>query len=182
MPIVCYNIIRGDIMRDLKNYEDLYLITEDGVIYSKDKVCYNPRYGKYIRKGKKIKTTLKRGYLTCVINGEMKCVHRLLYETYVSDIPYDCVIHHINEDKLDNRVSNLICMTRDEHISHHNKIGKIYGNRKRDLQKHQIEQIIKLSKNGLSNREVAKIVGCGKSTVQKIYKKYREEGGLLCQN
>lgn len=112
----------------------------------------------------------------------MKCVHRLLYETYVSDIPYDCVIHHINEDKLDNRVSNLICMTRDEHISHHNKIGKIYGNRKRDLQKHQIEQIIKLSKNGLSNREVAKIVGCGKSTVQKIYKKYKEEGGLLCQN
>ena len=119
---MCYNIIRGDIMRDLKNYEDLYLITEDGVIYSKDKVCYNPRYGKYIRKGKKIKTTLKRGYLTCVINGEMKCVHRLLYETYVSDIPYDCVIHHINEefDKLNSQNRIIITTEKDgSRLKHH---------------------------------------------------------------
>lgn len=161
-------------MKDLKGYEEFYTISENGEIYSKDRMCYNSRYKDktYLRKGKKIKLTLKRGYLTCVINHNMKCVHRLLYETYVGDIPNGYVIHHINENKLDNRVSNLICMSRDEHITYHNSCSNIYGNRKTDLTNSQIENIINLHKEGLSTRKIANIVGCGKSTVQRIYKKY----------
>lgn len=161
-------------MKDLKGYENLYKIAEDGTIYLKERVCYNPRYGEYILKEQKVKTSIKRGYLTCMINQKMKCVHRLIYETYVGDIPKGCVLHHINENKLDNRIENLICMTREEHIAHHNNTGVIYGKRKSDLTEEQTNKVIELSKKGLSNRKVADIVGCGKSTVQRIYKAYLE--------
>ena len=161
-------------MRDLKGYENLYKIAEDGTIYVKERVCYNHRYGEYILKERKVKTSIKRGYLTCVINQKMCCVHRLLYETYVGEIPEGYVLHHINENKLDNRVDNLICMTREEHIAHHNNTGVIYGKRKTDLTAEQKELIVELSKQNMSTRKVANIVGCGKSTVQRIYKEYLE--------
>ena len=33
----------------------------------------------------------------------------------------DEIIHHINHDKLDNRIENLWCVTRAEHNQHHNE-------------------------------------------------------------
>lgn len=36
-------------------------------------------------------------------------------------VPEDCCIHHINQDKLDNRIENLVCMTLREHMIWHNK-------------------------------------------------------------
>ena len=161
-------------MKDLKGFESLYSITESGEVYSKDKVCYNPRYGNYIRKGKKLKITKVRGYLTCVINCKQVGLHTLLYENFIGEIPTGYVVHHINENKLDNRLNNLVCMSREEHIKHHNNNGKIYGNRKSDLPNEKINEIIRLYKDGLSNRKIANIVGCGKSTVQRICKIHSE--------
>ena len=46
----------------------------------------------------------------------------------------------------------------------------------------QKEEIIKLSLQGLSNRKVASIVGCGKTIVQKLYKNYLEREVLKNEN
>lgn len=51
-----------------------------------------------------------------------KKVHRLVMEEKLgrSLLP-DEIVHHINHDKLDNRIENLEIMTAAEHSHHHNK-------------------------------------------------------------
>ncbi len=59
---------------------------------------------------------LSNGYLR-LPDGEL--LHRKIYEKYVGKIPENYQIHHLNEDKLDNRVENLICLSRSEHRTLH---------------------------------------------------------------
>lgn len=37
------------------------------------------------------------------------------------EIPNGCVIHHINKNHFDNRIENLVCVTKSEHIEIHRK-------------------------------------------------------------
>ena len=82
----------------------------------------NPRWnnGIYIERGGYIcirKPThphaTKRGYVL---------QHRLVYEEF-----YKCCVlpwihvHHINENKIDNRIENLILMSESDHHTHHTK-------------------------------------------------------------
>ena len=66
----------------------------------------------------------KNGYLKVCSEKEgnfNRLLHRLIYEDYYGiEIPSNCVIHHINGNKLDNRISNLQMMTKEEHGKLHN--------------------------------------------------------------
>lgn len=46
-------------------------------------------------------------------------MHRVIYEKNYGCIPLECHIHHINGYKLDNRLCNLKCMSRDDHCRTH---------------------------------------------------------------
>lgn len=51
-----------------------------------------------------------------------KKLHRLIWEDfYNKKIPDGYVIHHLNGNKLDNRIQNLQCVGRSNHIIFHNK-------------------------------------------------------------
>ena len=71
------------------------------------------------------------GYL-CVQN---EYLHKLIYEFFFGEIDSDCVVHHINHNKLDDRIGNLIEMTDKQHRSLHNKgiSNPSCSNRKYDL-------------------------------------------------
>lgn len=45
--------------------------------------------------------------------------HRLVVWQKTGQLPDDLVIHHINENKRDNRISNLQVLTREEHTHLH---------------------------------------------------------------
>ena len=47
--------------------------------------------------------------------------HRRVWEDVNGPIPDGWVIHHINEDKSDNRIENLCIMRRGAHASHHQR-------------------------------------------------------------
>ena len=63
--------------------------------------------------------------------SDNQLLHRKIWEEfYGQKIPKGYVIHHINEDVTDNRISNLQLMTHEEHLSHHHKGKPIHINSK----------------------------------------------------
>ena len=46
-------------------------------------------------------------------------LHRVIYELEYGTIPDKHHIHHVNEDRLDNRIENLECLSSSEHQKRH---------------------------------------------------------------
>ena len=60
------------------------------------------------------------GYLgTYDREGERRYVHRGCWEAHHGSIPSGHIVHHIDGDRLDNRIENLACMPHGEHTRLH---------------------------------------------------------------
>jgi hypothetical protein len=94
--------------KPIKNFEGLYDVSDQGRVYSyyRDKI---------MSPGKD-----KNGYLHINFckNGKMfgKLLHKLVAETFLQNPEGNPEVHHINEDKNDNRVSNLQYVSRQYNI------------------------------------------------------------------
>ena len=55
------------------------------------------------------------GYL--MFRGRL--LHRTIWEEHKGPIPKGHVVHHLNGDKVDNRIDNLSLMSQAEHCFHH---------------------------------------------------------------
>lgn len=93
--------------RDIKGYEGLYQVSNEGRIKHND----------YIKKP----TPTTRGYLDVQLWKDGKCthklVHRVVFEAFVSDIPKGMQVNHIDECKTNNALSNLNLMSPMENIN-----------------------------------------------------------------
>lgn len=71
--------------------------------------------------GYKFRKDSKSGYYlsTKKIGSARKRLHVYIWEYYNGEIPKGYQIHHKDEDKDHNEVSNLICMTKKDHIKWH---------------------------------------------------------------
>lgn len=51
-------------------------------------------------------------------------LHKIIYENIFGSIPKNCIIHHIDNNKLNNEPTNLQCMTRSFHKWYHDYFWK----------------------------------------------------------
>lgn len=109
--------------KTFKQFRDTkYYISEDGEVYS---IFSNIILKPYITRD---------GHKRVDIYHNGKCkhefVHRLVYETWIGQIPNDMQINHIDDDKDNNHVSNLYCGTQKENIRDCMNNGHKSGNYK----------------------------------------------------
>jgi hypothetical protein len=65
-----------------------------------------------------------QGYLKLWVDNKAKLIHRIIYENAYGPIPENHDIHHINGLKLDNKLENLQCLSKSDHVKLHWKEGK----------------------------------------------------------
>lgn len=104
-------------MLDIKDFEGLYAITDDGKIWS-----YPKLNGIGFRDGHWMKQYVHRGYSYVVLTRESKqksyIVHRLVAQTYLENPLLKKQVNHKNGDKLDNHILNLEWNTPSENSKH----------------------------------------------------------------
>lgn len=101
----------------------------------KNSMKYNPKYDLYIDNdlviyywNKKLDKLMQRNYycnndgylrIRCVVNNKLlqKMVHRIIYETFIGEIPNGYEIDHINAIKSDNRLENLRVVTHERNMN-----------------------------------------------------------------
>ncbi len=69
------------------------------------------------------------GYWEIWHNGKFVGEHRLIYEKHFGKILPNVHIHHINGIKTDNRIENLVALTKAQHNTVHKTVQAVHAKR-----------------------------------------------------
>ena len=77
-------------------------------------------------------TNVKGDYFRVILRGPIhrrrSCyIHRLVWETFVGEVPKGCIVHHKDGDYHNNAVSNLEIMSRSQHTLQHHDKGELHN-------------------------------------------------------
>lgn len=154
-------------MKDLKGYEGLYQVSEDGHVFSLRHQCFLKDYSNgfgyrkvnlYDRSGKQHK----------------EYVHRIVAETFLPKPEGMNEVNHIDCNKSNNAVSNLEWCTRHENLIHSYRNGKKRIGEGHGMHKLTCEQVRAIRKEYIFGSQehgtvaLAKKFGVHQSTVAAI--------------
>lgn len=144
---------------DIKGYEGIYKINENGDVKSIKKL--NRRKSDRILKPDINSSGYKRVTLSKNNIQKRFLIHRLVYETFISDIPKGLTINHKDLDKLNNNINNLEIMTSLENnqYKHTTKLDK--------------SKVIAIRNSKLKTKELAELYNVNERTIQRVKTKDR---------
>lgn len=113
--------------RDVVGYEDLYAVSNMGVVKSKDRRVFNKLGFDYTRKGRLNKQTISNGYYVSRLRSEGISLsvktHRIIAMAFIPNPENKPYVNHIDGNKLNNSISNLEWCTASENIRHAFRLG-----------------------------------------------------------
>jgi hypothetical protein len=117
-----------EVWKDIQDYEGVYQVSNFGNVKSLDRIVNKPNGVSYMRKGKLCKQSKSNlGYMTVgftVNNVKVnKYVHRLVAESFITNINNYPQVNHIDCNKTNNRMYNLEWCTNSQNHIHASKNG-----------------------------------------------------------
>jgi hypothetical protein len=156
--------------KDVKDYEGLYFLNENGNIFS---------YPKKTRKGIREIFPMKVGFgymqIDLCKNGKIKrhLVHRLMAKTFIKNECNKEQVNHINGIKNDNRLENLEWNTRSENQLHSIRLGlRTTVGEKNSQSKINSEQVLLILNDKRAYKEIIKDYNVSISTISDIKRGY----------
>jgi hypothetical protein len=148
---------------DILGFDGRYTIDTDGNVYS---YAWNRR--RKLKPQKASQST--KGYYQVRLfseqykKGKLHYIHRLVYETFVGDIPKDKEMDHKDGDTTNNSVDNLQILSRRENVQKwsSNKFGPSLRGRR--------DELIQLYKEHGTYQKVADILGVAPNRVYRTLK------------
>lgn len=159
----------------IKGYEGIYEVNEFGKVRSVDRTVEYKNGSTRKRKGKELKLKMdKGGYFVIGLNKngirKMWSVHRLVAEAFLPNPNNFPQVHHKNHDRKDNRIQNLMWVSKSEQRDEHwtKAQSKTRGTRLRVVG-NGIDKIYN------SSREVERELGVFNSTALRVAKGIRKQ-------
>lgn len=167
-----------EIWRDIPGFEGYYQASNYGRVRSVDRVTRAKDNGTRITRGRMCNHKITpAGHHVVPLSVEGKSqwlpVHVLVYLSFKGPRPDGCVVHHIDENKDNNRVDNLVTMSISAHVSFHNSGGKskVRGERNSHniLSEYQVLEIVELLNNSaMTQEDIAAQYGVAGKTINCI--------------
>ena len=163
--------------KDIKGYEGLYLISDNGEVKSLPKNDGNGNRERLL-KFDEGKYGHKRVTLSYKNKQNRILVHRLVAETFIPKIEGKNLVHHINHDPRDNNINNLMWVNQKENAQYGyiegtevKKAVESAGRTNRKLTKEDIDKIkqIKIT-TSKSNRAIGEEFGVGRECIRRLLK------------
>ncbi len=145
-------------LTEIKNY-DGYFLSKEGEVYSHK--LSKPRKLKQQKATQSVKGYYQVRLYKKVDGssvGTLYYVHRLMYETFVGEIPIDKQIDHIDGDTANNVVENLQLLTKRQNLKKYHKKKNFKFRQDRDIMIKDYAELKTFAK-------VAEKHGCSPSTV-----------------
>lgn len=96
------------------------------------------------------------------VNGKRKCLHRAIVEEYIGrQLTEDEVVHHIDGNRSNNDISNLMVMTQSKHAKLHHMQGD-YANMHSQDAKERNRKAIQAYYSEHINKGSKKVAKCSK--------------------
>ena len=143
--------------KDIKGFEGRYRVSNFGNIQSLYTIV------PVVLSNKNQKKDYLRRRLTCEDNSSKTIlIHRLVYETFVGEIPCGFQIHHLDGNKQNNHVNNLIALSTRDHALLETSLDH---SRIKGMYKHNKDRRIHIVQLTMEGEFVAEYLGAEEASI-----------------